>query len=302
VKIGDFGISKRSEEGMTALRTISGTPGFLAPELLVQSGLIDVEGLDELREYTVAVDILSLGEIIFRALTSQPPFPRSLAAYVKGNVGFPYEVLHSQKVSNPGCDFIRGLMRVNPKERTTARDALGQIWIASQKTSSPKTSGEIERPDYLTQHVSFGMVEGDVISDASAVWSSFGGSTQDLHDPRAEHGINDTGTKKGSQVLNNNNLPPLTAVPRPVNVQVQPNKVKLSKSTESTSAATRSPNFTHQYDEIAALQTGLEGDAVTANSVDAYVPDHPRQSSHEHMEKFVEKIEGWMSNIPPSSR
>ena len=78
VKIGDFGISKRAEEGLTALRTLNGTPGFLAPELLAQFGLFDDSDFDMSEEYTVAVDIWSLGEIVFRALTGTQAFPKVL--------------------------------------------------------------------------------------------------------------------------------------------------------------------------------------------------------------------------------
>ena len=85
VNIGDFGISKRAEEGLTALQTLNGTPGFLAPEMLLQLGLLDLDGFEVGDRYTVAVDIWSLGEITFRALTGNQPFPiRRLGPYVKG--------------------------------------------------------------------------------------------------------------------------------------------------------------------------------------------------------------------------
>lgn len=57
VKISDFGNSKRAEEGLTALRTLNGTPGFLAPEMLMQLGLFDDDDFEVSDEYTVAVDI-----------------------------------------------------------------------------------------------------------------------------------------------------------------------------------------------------------------------------------------------------
>ena len=77
---------------MTALRTVNGTPGFLAPEMLVQLGLLDDDDFEVGEEYTVAVDIWSLGEIIFRALTGEQPFPiRSLRAYIKGLHLFPWK-------------------------------------------------------------------------------------------------------------------------------------------------------------------------------------------------------------------
>lgn len=38
VKVSDFGISKRVEEDLTALRTLTGALDFLAPEILARLG------------------------------------------------------------------------------------------------------------------------------------------------------------------------------------------------------------------------------------------------------------------------
>src|SRR5687768_4912207 len=81
IKISDFGIAKRRERG-TALRSLSGTLEFLAPEIRIQAGLLDVEDFPIRREYGFEVDIWATGEIIHRALCAQSPFPRSVASYV----------------------------------------------------------------------------------------------------------------------------------------------------------------------------------------------------------------------------
>ncbi|KAI9772339.1 MAG: hypothetical protein M1840_001088 [Geoglossum simile] len=171
VKIGDFGISKRVGEGLTALRTFSGTPGFLAPEVLAQNGYFGDYNSGAGGEYTLAVDIWSLGEIAFRALTGEQPFPiRSLKAYVKGTSPFPVEVLQAHGVSEEGCDFLNSLMAPIPKDRLTARDALSHIWIEHQKLSlavskiqSP-TTGEKISLEYPT-------------TEASARWSTVDAAT-----------------------------------------------------------------------------------------------------------------------------
>jgi serine/threonine protein kinase len=150
VKIGDFGISKRAEEGLTALRTLNGTPGFLAPELLAQFGLFDDSDFDMSEEYTVAVDIWSLGEIVFRALTGTQAFPKSsLGAYIKGTSSFPVDVLHAHGVSGEGCDILKGLMAPIPKDRLTADEALRHKWIGPQTPSSARSSAEMQRYLFL---------------------------------------------------------------------------------------------------------------------------------------------------------
>jgi serine/threonine protein kinase len=145
VKIGDFGISKRAEEGLTAFRTFSGTYGFIAPEILAQDGLLDDSDFRIKGEYTVAVDIWSLGEISFRALTGEQPFPiRSLKTYVKGSSPFPIEMLQTHNVSDEGCNFLISLMAPMPEDRLTARNALSHIWAKSQNQSTI-VSAEIQR-------------------------------------------------------------------------------------------------------------------------------------------------------------
>jgi serine/threonine protein kinase len=146
VKIGDFGISKRAEEGLTALRTLIGTHGFLAPEILQQLGFVDDSDIEISEEYTVAVDIWSLSEITFRALTGEPAFPiRSLRTYIKGTSRFPTDALHAHGVSNEGCDLVKSLMAPKPKDRLTAKEALRHIWIEPQNPSSVRSSVELRR-------------------------------------------------------------------------------------------------------------------------------------------------------------
>ncbi len=143
VKIGDFGISKRAED---ILETTIGTPAFLAPEVLVLFGYLDDDILEVCEEYTVAVDIWSLGEIVFRALTAEPVFPnRSLRRYIKGTLSFPLDVLRAHRVSSEGCDLLERLMAPMPKDRLTVREALGHKWFQSQEPRSTRPITEIQR-------------------------------------------------------------------------------------------------------------------------------------------------------------
>ena len=97
VKIADFGISKRATEGLTALRTLAGTPAFMAPEIL---GFIPLDDRSD-DSYTNTVDIWSLGVITFLILTGETLFrdQRRLGQYVAGNFTFPSNILLSKKVS-----------------------------------------------------------------------------------------------------------------------------------------------------------------------------------------------------------
>lgn len=143
VKIGDFGISKRAEE---VLETTIGTPAFLAPEVLVRFGFFDDNVFEVSEEYTVAVDIWSLGEIAFRALTGEPVFPkRSLRTYIKGASSFPLDVLRAHGVSSEGCDILKRLMAPIPKDRLTAKEALTHKWFEPQGLQSARSSAQTQR-------------------------------------------------------------------------------------------------------------------------------------------------------------
>lgn len=70
IKLADFGISK-SFEGIE-LRTMLGTPGFLASEIL---GTLPQRFRSKgSNSYTKAVDIWALGRIVYNMLTLEDPF------------------------------------------------------------------------------------------------------------------------------------------------------------------------------------------------------------------------------------
>ena len=116
VKIADFGISKRATEDITALRTLTGAPAFAASEVL---------GFTQSDSYTNAVDIWSLGVIVFLILTGETLFKISrLGQYVTGRFAFPAQILLANKVSRQGCEFVRGLMAPKSEDRPGAEESL----------------------------------------------------------------------------------------------------------------------------------------------------------------------------------
>ncbi|KAH8737297.1 kinase-like domain-containing protein [Ilyonectria robusta] len=141
VKIGDFGISKRSEEDNTALRTTIGTDGYMAPEL---KGLIYSQGSSESNEfsYTFAVDMWALGELTFRMATRRPAFPdpNDLVNYVLRGQPFPLPALEVIGASSDCCDFINKSMIADPGNRLTASEACRHPWLQLSRPSSRASS------------------------------------------------------------------------------------------------------------------------------------------------------------------
>lgn len=135
VKIGDFGISKRAQNTSTALRTQIGTPCFQAPEV---RGLV-VE-FEHSSEYTSAVDMWSLGCVVYQLLCQKLPFPdpNTLLLFTRTRIPFPTKDLRSRLVSDQGVDFLRGLLVPNPSKRFTAVAAMKAPWFRSiSKFSAP---------------------------------------------------------------------------------------------------------------------------------------------------------------------
>lgn len=145
VKIADFGTSKRLAH--TALRTMVGTPGYLAPELLRLG-----PRTGNLEEFTYALDIWSLGSLVHELLTSQTPFCETSAQidsfdlsgftitdlqtdmgllyrFCQGTAAFPTDLLQSSKVTEQGIDFVRGLLLADPRERPEAVQAQQSPWL-----------------------------------------------------------------------------------------------------------------------------------------------------------------------------
>ncbi len=156
VKISDFGISKRLRDG-TALRTVVGTEGYLAPEVL---GFLNDGGGDA---FSLAIDIWAVGAIVYRLTTGHLAFPRprDLFAYATNATSFPVESSQS-----PDCiKFILEAMHLSPSKRPTAEQALGSSWtracIKPRLQLDPVTSVDMLDTDKSP----------DAPSIASARWS-----------------------------------------------------------------------------------------------------------------------------------
>ena len=139
IKIGDFGITKRIQNDDTVLKTEIGTREFLAPEVL---GYVD----EEAWVYTNAVDMWSLGCIMYRMITAASPFPnpRILATYCRGRQELPTEALRNANASQKSIDFIRQLLLAQPSQRPKADTALSSAWF--EKTI-PSVGKELEASD-----------------------------------------------------------------------------------------------------------------------------------------------------------
>ncbi|XP_042123702.1 serine/threonine-protein kinase Chk2 isoform X4 [Peromyscus maniculatus bairdii] len=126
IKITDFGQSKILGE-TSLMRTLCGTPTYLAPEVLVSNGTAG---------YSRAVDCWSLGVILFICLSGYPPFSEhktqvSLKDQItSGKYNFIPEVWTD--VSEKALDLVKKLLVVDPKTRFTTEEALSHPWLQDE--------------------------------------------------------------------------------------------------------------------------------------------------------------------------
>ncbi|EHA99096.1 Serine/threonine-protein kinase Chk2 [Heterocephalus glaber] len=142
VQITDFGQSKILGE-TSLMRTLCGTPTYLAPEVLLSIGTTG---------YNRAVDCWSLGVILFICLSGYPPFSEhktqvSLKDQItSGKYTFIPEVWAD--VSEKALDLVKKLLVVDPKARFTTEEALGHPWL--QPSTSRKRPLKAEAEDTKT--------------------------------------------------------------------------------------------------------------------------------------------------------
>ncbi|VDD79912.1 unnamed protein product [Mesocestoides corti] len=176
IKITDFGLSKLVD-GNTVLRTFCGTRPYMAPEVLLTAGI---------GTYTSAVDIWSLGVILYACLVGYPPFTEERKDYdlqeqiLGGRYDFPDE--YWSGISASAKDLVRRLLCVNPTERISLNAALAHPWL-SDATIRSQLSDLVETAGYptlaarvLNHHDHFSPVRNN--SDSATV-SLDGGSREE---------------------------------------------------------------------------------------------------------------------------
>eukprot|EP01098_Paradermamoeba_levis_P003063 TRINITY_DN1432_c0_g1_i10.p1 TRINITY_DN1432_c0_g1~~TRINITY_DN1432_c0_g1_i10.p1 ORF type:complete len:380 (+),score=66.81 TRINITY_DN1432_c0_g1_i10:426-1565(+) len=138
IKISDFGLSRIIGEG-SFMKTLCGTPQYLAPEIL--TSVQKEEG------YGKEVDLWSLGVILYILLCGYHPFDDTkpipvLKQIRKGDFSFPEKDWGS--ISDSAKDLVRGLMTVEPSKRLTATQALNHPWMLLHPTNHQRMKQQSE--------------------------------------------------------------------------------------------------------------------------------------------------------------
>ncbi|KAK3686998.1 serine/threonine protein kinase [Vermiconidia calcicola] len=133
VKLADFGLAKIiGEESFTT--TLCGTPSYVAPEILQQTNH---------RRYTRAVDVWSLGVVLYICLCGFPPFsdelysnenPYTLSQQIKMG-RFDYPSPYWDSVGDPALDLIDRMLTVEVEQRISIDECLEHPWTTQPSVS-----------------------------------------------------------------------------------------------------------------------------------------------------------------------
>ncbi|KAH7620048.1 putative Calcium-dependent protein kinase 17 [Nannochloris sp. 'desiccata'] len=140
VKATDFGLSIRHRPGEAKLKSRSGTPAYMAPEVIEQN-------------YDEKADIWSAGIMMYQLLTGRFPFWDNVRecslqqvwkSVLHDEINF--EARELRQLSHPARDLLEKLLDRDPERRFTASEALRHRWLRSEDAPRlPLRSSVVQR-------------------------------------------------------------------------------------------------------------------------------------------------------------
>eukprot|EP00240_Pyramimonas_obovata_P003572 CAMPEP_0118939268 /NCGR_PEP_ID=MMETSP1169-20130426/28417_1 /TAXON_ID=36882 /ORGANISM="Pyramimonas obovata, Strain CCMP722" /LENGTH=832 /DNA_ID=CAMNT_0006883491 /DNA_START=442 /DNA_END=2937 /DNA_ORIENTATION=- len=138
VKVADFGLSTILNPADQDMSLICGTPAFAAPEIFLR------------QQYTDAVDVWSLGVILYELTTGAVPFHQPTSDDLKRAV-VSGEYHEPAYLSDPLLDLLRRMLTVDPAKRATLDEVMRHPWVGLREPHDDccRSSTEITSPTAL---------------------------------------------------------------------------------------------------------------------------------------------------------
>lgn len=142
VKLADFGFAK-SVGKKNGCRTLCGTPGYLAPEIL-----------ERWPAYDVKCDVWSVGVILFLLLGGYLPFDDDDEDKVfdrTRNGQYDFRPQFWRNISSGAKDLVSRCLTINPNKRLDATQALNHEWMAVQEAELETHAVDVNKLKKLVQ-------------------------------------------------------------------------------------------------------------------------------------------------------
>ncbi|GAX25830.1 polo-like kinase 1 [Fistulifera solaris] len=162
LKVGDFGLATRVEDGDEKRKTICGTPNYIAPEI--------IQGDKSKRGHSFEVDVWSIGVILYTMLVGKPP-------YEAKDVKATYQRILANEYSFPGAlelservkDLIRCILQSDPKDRPSLETIMAHPFLNDSPLPQYLPSNLLHRvPVWQENEFGFLVCEGDAVSATSS--------------------------------------------------------------------------------------------------------------------------------------
>ncbi|XP_058242248.1 serine/threonine-protein kinase DCLK2 isoform X2 [Hemibagrus wyckioides] len=160
LKLGDFGLATVVEG---PLYTVCGTPTYVAPEIIAESG------------YGIKVDIWAAGVITYILLCGFPPFRSEnnvqeelFDQILQGHVDFPSP--YWDNITDSAKELIGQMLRVNSEMRYTAEDILCHPWVTDK--AAVDNNMKMEVTGKLKKHFTSAQKEGNTTAGVSVIMNT----------------------------------------------------------------------------------------------------------------------------------
>ena len=141
LKVADFGLARLLEED-TLASTTCGTPGYVAPEVLMQ------------KPYGKSCDIWSIGVVAFILLSGTPPFYEednfALFEQIKA-CRYEFDDQDWKNVSKEAKDFIAAILVSDPEKRLTCQGMMDHPWMQLELKANTQKLSNLKK---LSKYVS----------------------------------------------------------------------------------------------------------------------------------------------------